>query len=394
MEPDQEGFVYPVVDGDHCTQCGVCVSICPEIHKPRNSGARTASPKVLAAWHVDPAFRKASASGGVFAALAQRFWQDSGDVVGALYLEDHTVVHQLSSHPRDLAQLRGSKYLQSYMGYVYNDIRKRLAGGHKVLMCGTPCQIAGLYAVLGGDHEHLLTCDLICLGVNSPKVFQKYLKSLERQYKSKVTEINFRDKTLGWGHSCTRIVFENGEVYLSDINHDPFMQGYLVHKAYMRSCCHSCSFRGLPRYGDLTLADFWGIEKARPDLNHDLGTSLVLVNSVKGNSILGHSADLLVSQECDLSDTKDGNPSLLSSSAIGPLRDSFFASLDKLPFDKLCRKCLGIGISRNKFSIRAVISKSIRSLARFARERFRIVFGRFWVDLHSSRDGLSKRSKS
>ena len=341
MEPDAEGFIHPAVDNDRCTRCGLCVEKCPELNKQGICGDRALRPKTLAAWHVDPVIRKDSTSGGVFSALALNCWRSGGLVAGAVFAEDHTIHHILTIEPRELVRLRSSKYLQSFIGYTFEDIKKALDAGRKVLMCGTPCQIFGLYAVLGRDDANLVTCDFICRGVNSPKVFQNYVKTLERRYGAKAATIKFKDKSLGWHLFSTRIEFENGEEYLQDRNHDSFMQGYLVHNAYMRPSCHSCSFKGLPRCGDLTLADFWGIEKNHPELDNDSGTSLVLVNSAKGKTILEESADLLISHECDFSDAVADNPCLFNSPARGPARSSFFKDVDKMPFDKICRKNFG-----------------------------------------------------
>jgi len=362
MEADAEGFLHPVVDHDRCTRCGLCLDKCPEINKPTNNGDRSADPRVLAAWHADPSIRKESTSGGVFSALAESCWKSGGMVAGAVYLEDHTVSHLLTNDPADIVRLRSSKYLQSYMGATYADIKKALDAGRKVLMCGTPCQIAGLYAVLGRNNENLATCDFICRGVNSPKVFQNYVATLERQFGAMATNIHFKDKTYGWHLFSTRITFGNGRMYLKDRDHDLFMQGYLVHNAYMRPSCHNCSFKGLPRYGDITLADFWGIEKTHPELDNDTGTSLVLVNSEEGASILEQAADRLISRECTLSEATAGNPCLFSSPERPSVRASFFKDADRLSFDKLCRKHFGDVASKRKRSWAGRIVARIRGL--------------------------------
>jgi len=338
MERDAEGFWYPCIDKSSCTDCGQCDAICPELRKTVCQGSRAEIPEVMAAWNTDELIRKDSTSGGVFSALAQHCWRQSGRVAGALYLDDHTVEHRLVSCPSRIDELRSSKYLQSYIGELYKEIQQALRGGQKVLMCGTPCQVAGLYALLGCDDPNLITCDFICRGVNSPKVFKSYMAMLESRYGAKAVRIKFKNKTYGWHRFSTRIDFANGKTYIEDRHHDVFMQGYLAHNAYMRPCCHTCSFKGLPRYGDITLADFWGIEKKHPELDNDTGTSLVFLNSEKGRIFFKEAGDLLYSKECSLSDAEEGNPCLFRAPLIGLSRSAFFSDIDRLPFDVLCKK--------------------------------------------------------
>ena len=368
MKRDAEGFWYPCIDKNFCTDCGQCDAICPELHKTTCQGVRAVVPGVLAAWNTDEAVRKDSTSGGVFSALARHCWDQRGLVAGAVYLKDHTVAHLLTPEPSLLAELRSSKYLQSYIGDLYAKVQKALSNGQKVLMCGTPCQIAGLYAFLGGNDPNLITCDFICRGVNSPKVFQSYMAMLEKQYGSPATHIKFKNKTFGWHRFSTRIDFANGQTYIEDRYHDPYMQGYLTHNAYLRPCCHACSFKGLPRYGDITLADFWGIEKKHPELDNDAGTSLVFLNSEKGQTFFKGTGALLYSWECSLADAEEGNPCLGKSPAEGPVRKAFFKDVDSFPFEDLCRKYFNP--ARRGRDIKTRLAEKIRKAARFMREGY------------------------
>ena len=276
MERDQEGFWYPKVDTTACTDCGECERVCPLIEDNSVSVERLPAPQVLAAWNTDHTVRLDSTSGGVFSALANWMFELNGYVAGAVYAEDHTVSHVVTNDPKMLPALRSSKYLQSYTGDLYNRIKQLLEEGRQVLYCGTPCQIAGLYHLLGRDYEGLITCDFICRGVNSPKAFLKYLESLEKQYGAPVESIKFKNKTFGWHRFSTRIDFQNGKTYIMDRYRDPFMQGYLTFNCFTRPCCYACRFTGTPRQGDITLADFWGLDRIHPEWDNDCGTSAKL----------------------------------------------------------------------------------------------------------------------
>lgn len=161
-----------------------------------------------------------------------------------------------------------------------------------LLFAGTPCQCAGLKAYLGKDYENLFLCDFICRGVNSPLVYLSYLRELEERYGSKVKRVWFKNKTFGWNNFATKIIFEDGQKYIADRETDPFMLGYIKSKTtlYMRDSCYQCRFKGIGRMTDITLADFWGVEKQYPDIDSYNGVSLVLIHTEKGNTIFNLSS--------------------------------------------------------------------------------------------------------
>jgi len=338
MLSDKEGFWYPRVDESSCNNCGLCEDVCPLIEGHIVTVERFKSPRVLAAWNTDDTIRLDSTSGGVFSALANEMFSVGGYVAGAVFLEDHTVSHIVTNDERKLDQIRSSKYLQSYSGEIYNNIKQILEEGKKVLICATPCQIAALYAVLGKDYQNLVTCDFICRGVNSPKVFLKYMDMLGRQYGARPAKIKFKNKTYGWHRFATRIDFANRKTYIKDRDHDLFMRGYLTTNSFARPCCYNCQFKALPRQADITLADFWGIERHHPELDNDHGTSLILLNSEKGARFFGEISDKVFSKELTIRDALAGNPALFDSLEYKPERKKFFEDLDAMSFAELAEK--------------------------------------------------------
>ncbi len=338
MEVDAEGFWYPHVNLDLCIDCSLCERVCPEINK-KSYTLRFDKPKVFAAYHTDEHIRLDSTSGGVFSALANQMFDLGGYVSGAVYNPDHTVSHIVTNDRTRLDELRSSKYLQSHTENIYNEIKKLLQAGEKVLICAAPCQIAALYLVLGKDYENLITCDFICLGVNSPKVFLKYMEMQERTYGGKACQIKFKDKTHGWHRFSMRINFENGKQYCKDRYKDSFFIGYLREKNFARPACYECSFKDMPRKADITLADFWGIEKIDPSMDQDKGTSLVIVNSEKGMRYFDSLGNVLVKKEFTLEQAEKENKALFSSPVPrSNNRKEFFEDLDKYPFEKVVKK--------------------------------------------------------
>jgi acetyltransferase-like isoleucine patch superfamily enzyme/coenzyme F420-reducing hydrogenase beta subunit len=337
MERDHEGFWYPKVDITVCDNCGLCENVCPLLEGNSVPVERLKSPQVLAAWNTNHVIRLDSTSGGIFSALANKMFDADGFVAGAVFLKDHTVSHIVTNDRLLLKDIRSSKYLQSYSGEIFNDIKQFLKKEKKVLICATPCQIAGLYAVLGKDCENLITCDFICLGVSSPKVFLKYIEMLERQYGAQATRIKFKNKTFGWHRFATRIDFANGKTYIKDRYHDPYMRS-LLNAHLVRPSCYVCQFKGMPRQADITLADFWSIERINPELDNDCGTSAVILNSQKGKDFFQGTGETIFSKECSLQDVVVGNRAINQSIEHKQSREQFFADIDDKSFTKLANK--------------------------------------------------------
>lgn len=354
MVADGEGFQYPEIDPALCNECGLCAKVCPVLTAPRPAD-RMVPPEVFAAWNADPVVRLESTSGGIFSALAAECLKDGGCVAGAVYVKDHAVAHVVTSVLDDLDRLRSSKYVQSYTGDALRALLPMVQAGKRVLLCGSPCQIAGFQRLLGKEHENLLTCDFICLGVNSPKVFRKYLDMLEERYRSRVADVKFKHKAFGWHRFSTRVRFENGKTYISDRHHDPFMRGYLAGRCFMRPSCYACRFRNDSREADITLGDFWGIERIRPGLDNDCGTSVVLVNTQKGEKAFQAVVDrgAVVSERMSMENVPGDNPALQSSPKPNVPRADFFRELEECRFDKLADRCFPVQPGRARRMIRS-----------------------------------------
>ncbi len=338
FETDIEGFWYPKVDKEKCVDCSLCEKVCPIISKTSNV-QRYDEPRVFAAYSKDEAIRLDSTSGGIHSTLANEVFSHGGYVGGAIYNLDHTVSHIVSNNESDLPKIRSSKYLQSNLQGQYKEVKDLLEQGKEVFYCGAPCQIQALYKYLKKEYKNLTTCDFICLGVNSPKVFLKYMDYLEQKHGAKATEIKFKNKKWGWHNFSMRVNFENGKEYCEDRQHDLFFIGYLQSKNFMRPSCYQCQFRLYPQRSDITLADFWGIEKIDKTMDQDKGTSLVMVNSDKGLFLFERIKDRIVWKEFDFEMAKKGNPAISKSPQIAQNdRKEFFNAIDMLPFDKAAKK--------------------------------------------------------
>ena len=334
MVEDSEGFKYPKVNKEKCINCGLCDKTCPVMHNKIEEDYYK-KPIVIAAYTKNNHIRLDSTSGGVFSELAKKIYSENGYVCGAIYNKEWGVEHIISDNIKDLEDLRSSKYLQSDINDVFTKIKELLEDGKKVLICGSPCQIAGLHNFLHKKYDNLYTIDFICRGMNSPKIFKSYIKYLEEKYKSMAVKVKFKHKIHGWHNFSTKVDFENGKSYIGGRYEDSFMVGYLKYNAFMRPSCYNCKFKGLPRRADITLADFWGIERINPKMDQNKGTSMIYINSEKGQKLFNEIKENLVYEEIASDEVFKENVSMKTSVEMTKERQGVFENIDKLSYKEL-----------------------------------------------------------
>ena len=208
MTSDEEGFWYPQVDKSKCIDCGLCEKICPIIHKWQPDNSRTTT--AMAAINTNEEIRLKSSSGGLFTLIAENIIDQGGVVFGAAFTDDFkSVRHICVDNIADLDKLRGSKYVQSKIGDTYKQAKEYLDSGRKVLFTGTPCQLGGLYSYLRKPYENLFTQDIICHGVPSPMVWERYVDFREKKSASSTQRMFFRHKKYGWKTFAVLFEFSN-----------------------------------------------------------------------------------------------------------------------------------------------------------------------------------------
>ena len=285
MVPNTEGFLFPVVNPEKCINCNLCAKVCP-VNNVDTSNSKT--PEAFAVQANDE-IRLKSSSGGVFTVLALYILKQGGYVCGAGFDDSGKICHQIISNENDLKLLQGSKYVQSVIGNTYKEVKNLLGSENLVFFTGTPCQVAGLKSFLGRNYDNLITADLICHGVPSPKVFQKYIAELVPQ-DEKFKNTVFRDKNLGGWENQVITTHTSNQALSSSTAQDDFMRAFLGNIS-LRGSCSNCPFQSIPMQGDVTLGDFWGINNYDPGLNDGKGTSLLLINNPKGKQIIKNIED-------------------------------------------------------------------------------------------------------
>ena len=295
MKADDKGFLYPQVNHDTCIKCGVCRNVCDfRKFEPTNL-----SPKAYAIKHRDENEVKTSRSGAVFMAMCNWILSKDGYVFGCELEDKKTIVHKVYNTKLGIKKFKGSKYVQSNPLDTFRECAELLMNGNWVLYSGTGCQVHGLLSFLEFkriDTAKLVSCDLVCHGAPSPKVWELYIDEFERRNNKVVNQVDFRDKNKkGWKAHFETLKFTDA----TSITTKKWTNNFYAHTLF-RESCYNCKYTTPNRKTDFTIADCWGIEKVAPEFDDNKGVSLLLVRTCKANDIFEEIKELLRYKEIPL----------------------------------------------------------------------------------------------
>lgn len=277
MIRDEEGFKYPQINQDKCINCNKCVNVCPNVKKSSDN-------EIIEAYgvkHKNLTERTTSRSGGAFIAISDYILKNEGIVYGSKLNEDFSVSHNRATNKEERDLFKGSKYVQSSMNDIIDQVKKDLENNKQVLFTGTPCQVAGIAAAIPNKlKNNLYLCDLLCHAVPSPMIYEEYLKFIEEKFNKKIKKFIFRDKSFGWSTNYETIIFEDGSKETCGYFRDLFFRHNTV-----RPSCYNCNYANTNRIGDLTIGDFWGVDELNPEFYDEIGVSLIMINNQKGKEI-------------------------------------------------------------------------------------------------------------
>ena len=334
---DNEGFFYPKVNVEACINCGLCDKVCPilnvyEEHKPQ---------EVLAAVNKNDIVRSESSSGGIFTVLSSDIISSGGAVFGVRFNERWQAVFDYADTIDKVAAFRGSKYLQARIGNSFTQCKTLLDTGRMVLFSGTPCQIAALNHFLRKPYSNLLTVDFICHGVPSPKVWNQYLEEVIDAGKNAISDVKFRNKKNGLASFGLSLGYDKKNKILSlcsPITKNAFMKAFLTN-LILRPSCHFCPAKNGRSHSDITIADFWGIDKIAPEIDDDKGTSLVMIHTEKGAKLWERNDFKWVKTRYE--DVLIYNPCVAKSAKPHFNREKFFCGFsNEVNLHKLISDCL------------------------------------------------------
>lgn len=332
MKENEEGFLYPTIDKSKCINCGLCIEKC---HAYKNIDLK--EPNIcLALKPVKADIAKKSTSGGLAYLLSSYFVNNGGIVYGSVYDKELYVKHVRVDNIEDVEKLRGSKYVISDTLDTFSQVKNDLYNNKNVLYIGTACQIAGLKNFLGKHYENLFLIDIVCHGTPSAKIFKKYIEYLEKKYKAKVIEYQFRNKEKKqWGIGYTAKItlkYADGKINKKYIkaDFDPYYSNFLKGNIN-RESCYLCKYASyMKRPADLTIGDFWGIEKIDSTFYDKNGVSLCIVNTEKGKKLLNCIDREIISKITQIKDAILKNGNLIKSMKRPRIRDKSYQDIDKV----------------------------------------------------------------
>lgn len=335
MTSDRKGFLRPVINLASCISCKSCLRVCQAENEIRKNTLPTV---VLAARIKDKEVLVDSSSGGIAWLLSKYIIQQGGAVYGAALDERMIVKHIRVESIADLYKIQGSKYVQSDISEIYPLVKEDLSAGRQIFFIGTPCQVAAIRTVFKDKNGKLLTCDLICHGVPSPRIFADHIKAIETFTKQKVRDYRFRDKTLGWNYNLNSIVYKNG----SKSWHSYWAQCYkrlFLKNLILRDCCYKCQYNSLSRIGDITLGDYWGIEHVLDIFTDNQGVSVVFANTPNGATLIDMVNEYGIWIKTGLSDALQGQ--LIMTCERTAQVDAFWSMYEKTSYEETCYKFAG-----------------------------------------------------
>ncbi|WP_338133629.1 Coenzyme F420 hydrogenase/dehydrogenase, beta subunit C-terminal domain [Clostridium tetani] len=294
MESDEEGFLYPVIEKSLCVDCGKCIKICPLIQS--GNYKHNSIPEFFVARHRSEEVLMRSTSGGAFTAISDEILRQGGVVYGADYDHEFRVMHKRAENEEQRNRMRVSKYVQSNLGDIFQQVKADLTNQKIVLFTGTPCQIAGLRGFIGDSPlvKNLYLCDLICYGIPSPLIWDDYKNILEKEYGGKLVNVKFRSKLIGWSRKKSNESFLFKTSNSESFHHDGrFYQLFFGKKTIIRPSCGECPYTNIHRSSDITIADYWGIEKYALQWMNAKGVSLIMTNTPKGEELLMKCSDTI-----------------------------------------------------------------------------------------------------
>ncbi|KHC90362.1 coenzyme F420 hydrogenase/dehydrogenase subunit beta domain-containing protein [Thermotoga sp. Mc24] len=276
--------------------------------------------------------------------------------------------HKEVTDTQKIPETLGSKYVQSKVGDSYEKVIGYISGGKQVLFVGTPCQIAGLRNVIKQERiteNDVILVDLVCHGVPSLFAFKKYLK--EHFETDKIESIQFRNKSKGWTRFQIVIETIDGKKYEAVYYKDSFFYGFLIN-LYLASICYNCPFSKIPRQGDITLGDFWGVPKEYKD---ERGVSVVLVNSEKGNEFFSELIEgkRIFAEQVPLEIAAKSNPRIISGRLEIPKeREQILKALNNKSWKYIARKYIKPPVGLRSIIIRRGLSFAKRMIKKIFKE--------------------------
>lgn len=322
-----KGFFRPHVNAERCVHCGRCSSVCSQ----NGSETEIRTAKVYAGFAKDLDKRLSGSSGGMFGILSEYLITQKNAVVASVaYDENMGTVFCLAETVAELDKFKKSKYVQANPNNIYRKVLGLLKSQRVVLFAGMPCQVAAVKQVCRDFCDNLYCIDYICHGAPSPEIWQRIVADTEQKHGSKLVHVDFRHKTgknWDWNHYAICFCFENGTV--EEINADDYayFRAFLANYT-LQNACFTCKYKADHTCADITLGDFWEIERTMPEFaqrsHSDHGVSAIAVRSAKGETLIEAVRNEIELEPSDAEKLISGNPCYSSATCPPNNKERYF----------------------------------------------------------------------
>lgn len=367
MVENSEGFLYPKIDKKKCVNCGRCLKVCPMLNNLNNIYQQ----KCFAAKLKNQKMIKESTSGGLFATLANYVIENQGLVYGSYLDQNHKVYHIEAKTLNEVNKIKGSKYVYSDLGDVFQQVKLNLINNKLVLFVGLPCQVAALNLFLRHKYDNLITIDLICHGTPNNKLFDKYLNYIEQKDNIKILNYQFRSKLY---NDWIDAPFNSNIVYKKDkkiinkkkkLKNDFYTYSFLKARNY-RESCYNCKYASRMRVGDITLGDFWGIKKVSDYFGDSTDVSAVIINTNQGLKYFNYISSTIDFISVNFMDIAKYNGQLIKPSKRPKCRENWYKDFDQENF--IQKKMIEFYLSRSLSQlIPTKIKKHIKKMINYVK---------------------------
>ena len=342
MTPDEEGFIYPIIDLNRCVHCNICEQVCPQDKKNISNNT---IPETVVARDTRRKILSIGTSGSIFTSIIECTLAEQGVVYGVIVDKDKVVRHVRVDSMQDcrLSKIPCSKYVKSEIRGIYPQVKADLQSGKKVCFSGTPCQVAGLKCFLKKEYSNLICVDVVCRGNPSPLFWKRFAEYFEKKYKSKIADVRFRNKTYGYHSGTMKVLFENGKIYYGSARTNYYLRAFFADLC-SRPSCYKCQFKHIQHMSDLTLYDSWHASELADLQDDDKGYTNIIIQSSKGKNLLDelktiekYPVDTLKAVELD-------GVMVENSVNWNEKRDVFFNNIEDEDIKRHCSKFMSVSL--------------------------------------------------
>lgn len=299
IELNSDGFYEPrIAEQDKCTECGICLEVCAFNHKERALATDEIHVKSWDAWSNDEHIRSECSSGGIGFEIGKQLIEKGYKAAGCRYnVQEQRAEHYIATSVEEFMQSVGSKYIQSYTGEAFSQVRRK---GEKYLITGTPCQIDSFrrYIRKFRCEENFVLIDFYCHSVPSMLLWNKAQKEIKSTVGT-IETCSWRNKRNGWhdGYAMT-IKGVAGSYNKSLAEGDLFLHFFLSDTCSNRACSSNCKYKYDRSSADIRIGDMWGKtfscdEKGVSALISFTDKGYEIVQDLKGCTLIEYPLDIV-----------------------------------------------------------------------------------------------------